>query len=65
MKYAQLIMGLLIGTALGGTVVASTGVAPGGAADPEAIKQIVRDVISQEPKLILDSVQKYQMDAQK
>lgn len=66
MKYAQLLIGLLAGTALGGSVVASTGVGASNAKmDPEAIKTIVRDVISQEPKLILDSVQKYQIDQQK
>lgn len=70
MKYAQLLIGLLIGTALGGSVVASTG-APifGGASatamDAEAVKQIVRETISQEPKLILDSVQKFQQDEMK
>ncbi len=66
MKYAQLIIGLLAGTAIGGTVIASTG-APtsmvGG--DSESIKKIVREVIMAEPKLILDSVQKYQLSQQK
>lgn len=69
MKYAQLVIGLLIGTALGGAVVASTGASmPGEGAsglDKDAIKQIVRDTIMDEPKLILDSVQKYQQDEQK
>ena len=69
MKYAQLIIGLLAGTALGGAVVAGTG-APlggntGGTMNDEAVKKIVRDVISSEPQLIMDSVQKYQMDEQK
>jgi protein-disulfide isomerase len=67
MKYAQLLIGLFAGTALGGSVVAGTGVmSPGvGASDKEAMKQIVRDVIMEEPKLIIDSVQKMQIDQQK
>ena len=69
MKYAQMVMGLLIGTALGGTVIAATGnnvsAGAGASLDKEAIKQIVRDTITQEPKLILDSVQKYQDDQHK
>jgi protein-disulfide isomerase len=66
MKYAQLLIGLLAGTAIGGSVVAGTGMPSGGAApDAEAVKQIVRDVIMAEPKLIMDSVQKFQMEEQK
>ena len=60
MKYVQLISGLLIGTALGGSVVASTG----GGASESAIRDVVRKVIAEEPQLILDSVQKYQQDQQ-
>jgi protein-disulfide isomerase len=64
MKYAQLIIGLLAGTALGGAVVASTG-APVGSAmgttlSKADVQAIVRETISSEPKLILESVQKYQ-----
>lgn len=66
MKYAQLIIGLLAGTALGGSVVAGTGTGASGAAlDKDAVKAIVRDVINEEPKLILESVQKYQQEQQK
>jgi protein-disulfide isomerase len=68
MKYAQLLIGLLAGTALGGSVIAGTGISPSGSAplgDAEATKQIVRDVIMNEPKLIIESVQKFQMDEQK
>ncbi len=67
MKYAQLIIGLLVGTALGGTVVASTGTVPGtsGSMDDEAVKKIVRQVISDEPRLIIESVQKFQAEEQK
>ena len=71
MKYAQMIMGLLVGTALGGSVVAATGnglVNTTGTAstlDAEAVKKIVRQTISEEPKLIMDSVQKYQEDQHK
>lgn len=66
MKYAQLVIGLLVGTALGGSVIAATGTTPGAssAGDSESVKAIVRDVIAQEPQLILDSVQKYQMAEQ-
>ncbi len=61
MKYAQLMMGLLAGAAIGGTVVASTGTSsPAGALDTEAVKKIVREVILSEPKLIMESVQKLQ-----
>ena len=61
MKYAQLIAGLFIGTALGGSVVAATG---GGAANESAIRDVVRKVIAEEPQLILDSVQKFQQQQQ-
>lgn len=67
MKYTQLLIGLLAGTAIGGSVVASTGVAPvtgGGNLDSEAVKTIVRQVIMDEPKLIMESVQKFQMAEQ-
>lgn len=63
MKYTQLLMGLIAGMAIGGSVVASTGAAPisaGGAVDAEAVRKIVRDVIDKEPQLILASVQKFQ-----
>lgn len=62
MKYAQLISGLLIGTALGGSVVAATG---SGSASDERIKEIVRETISEEGKLIIDAVQKFQQGEQK
>ena len=65
MKYAQLFIGLLAGTALGGAVMATTGAPAGGSMNEEAIKKIVRQTIMDEPKLIMDSVQKYQMDEQK
>ena len=62
MKYAQLVMGLLIGTALGGAVVASTGEpgTGGSGLSRDDIKAIVRETISEEPTLIISSVQKYQ-----
>jgi len=65
MKYAQLIIGLLAGTAIGGSVIAATGSTAGTARDAESIRQIVREVIAAEPKLIMESVQKFQMEAQK
>ncbi len=67
MKYAQLIIGLLLGTALGGVVVTSGGMSPvaSGAVNADSVKKIVREVIADEPKLILDSVQKFQMGAQR
>lgn len=65
MKYAQLIIGLLAGTALGGSVVAATDTPVGGKLDDAQVKAIVRQVISEEPKLILESLQKFQMDQQK
>lgn len=60
MKYAHFLFGLLAGTALGSAVVASTGsplVGMGG--DKDAIKQIVRETIAEEPKLILETLQKF------
>lgn len=63
MKYAQLLIGLLAGTALGGAVVAATGKST--VNDPEAIKAIVRQVISEEPKLLIDSVEKFQFEQQR
>jgi protein-disulfide isomerase len=61
MKYAQLIMGLFAGVAIGGSVVASTGKTMSGSAlDADAVKKIVREVIAEEPALIMDSVQKFQ-----
>lgn len=65
MKYAQLIIGLLAGTALGGAVVAGTGVSSTGNADTDTVKNIVRQVIMEEPVLIMESVQKYQMEQQR
>ena len=65
MKYAQLIIGLLAGTALGGTVMATTQAPIGTGMDDEAVKKIVRQVISDEPKLIMESVEKYQVAQQK
>ncbi len=64
MKYAQLIMGLLIGTALGGAVVASTGTTTGGSANKEQIEQIVRETIKNEGGLILEAVQNFQQKQQ-
>ncbi len=62
MKYGQLIVGLLAGTAL--TILSissSTKLAgPSAAPDKEAVEKIVRDVIANEPKLILESVKKFQ-----
>jgi protein-disulfide isomerase len=66
MKYTQLIIGLLAGTALGGSVVAATGSSAGSlGGDAENVKKIVREVIMAEPKLIMESVQKFQIDQQK
>ena len=66
MKYAQLIIGLLAGTALGGSVVAATGNSIGGgkAMNEDQIRQIVRKTISDEPQLLIESVQKYQQQMQ-
>jgi len=60
MKYAQLIVGLVAGIAVGGAVAIATKM-QSGSPDKDAVQKIVRDVISQEPKLILESVQKFQM----
>lgn len=60
MKNAQLAMGLLIGTALGASIMVFGKVAPAG--DSESVKKIVRETIMSEPKLLIDSVQKYQED---
>ena len=66
MKYTQMVMGLLIGTALGGSVIALTGTTnpttatPSGAVNADAVRKIVRETITAEPELIIQSVQKYQ-----
>lgn len=62
MKYGQLMLGLLAGCALGAFVSAQNPAMAGGAPDRAAVEQIVRDVIAKEPQLILDSVQKFQVD---
>lgn len=62
MKYAQLLLGLIAGAAIGGSVVASSAssaTAVGGV-DADAIRKIVREVIEKEPELIVQSVMKYQ-----
>ena len=64
MKYTQLIIGLLIGTALGGAVVSSQhahlgSTSLGGASD-DHIRQIVRDEIGNDGKVLIDAIQKYQ-----
>lgn len=61
-----LLVGLLVGTALGGSVAASMlDSGAGGSLDNDAIKAIVRETIKEEPKLILDSVQAWQEREQK
>ncbi|MEJ0009623.1 MAG: DsbA family protein [Alphaproteobacteria bacterium] len=64
MKYAQLITGLLIGTALGGSVVAATGSGDGGGSggglSKDDVRAIVRDEIGNDGQLLIDSLQKYQ-----
>ncbi|MFM9889469.1 MAG: DsbA family protein [Rickettsiales bacterium] len=65
MKTTHFLIGLLAGTALGGAVVAATGTTTHSASGAsglsrDEIQQIVRDTISNEPQLILDSVQKFQ-----
>lgn len=67
MKSFHMIVGFMLGAAVGGTVVASTGapsVAGGSVGNEEAVKKIVRDVIASEPKLIIESVQKFQQSEQ-
>lgn len=63
MKYAQGIIGLLVGTALGGSVVAATTEGTVGA-DKETIRAIVLDVIKDEPQAIIDSLNGYQAKQQ-
>jgi protein-disulfide isomerase len=62
MKYGQLILGLISGTALGALAISSSPNLGGSAHDKSGIEQIVRDVIANEPKLIIESVQKFQAD---
>lgn len=65
MKYAQLIIGLLIGTALGGVVVASQGHAGGSPTiNQDEVRQIVLDTIDNEGGRILQAVQKFQQNQQ-
>lgn len=71
MKYAQLIIGLLVGTALGGAVVlagtSTGGSSTGGSAklDKAAIQEIIRETIPQEGKLLMDALNNYQQDQQR
>lgn len=71
MKYAQLVMGLLIGTALGGAVVGglNTGsmgnTAKGASLDKTAIQDIVRETIDGEGERIMQAVSKHQQAQQK
>lgn len=62
MKYAELAIGLLIGTALGGAIIATS--APAGAAgngmSKDEVRAIVLDVIKENPQAIIDSLQNYQ-----
>lgn len=68
MKYAQLIMGLLIGTALGGVVVGGVNVnavgVGGGAIDKAAVQQIIRETLPNEGALIIQAANKYQAEQQ-
>ena len=66
MKYAQGIIGLLIGTALGGSVVAATTTPAGaaGSADMESIRAVVLQVIKEEPQAIMESVSAWQQKKQ-
>lgn len=61
MKYAQGIIGLLVGTALGGSVVAATteGTAVAGSTDKESIRAVVLEIIKEEPKAIIDSLNEF------
>ena len=63
MKYAQGIIGLLVGTALGGSVIAATGETVG--TDKNAIRATVLEVIKEEPQAIIDSLNNWQATQQK
>ncbi len=60
MKYAQGIIGLLVGTALGGSVVAAT---TDGAVSGDIRAQVLQ-IIKEEPQAILDSVNAYSQKQQ-
>lgn len=59
MKYAQGIIGLLVGTALGGSVVAATTEGTG-TASKDDIRAVVLEVIKEEPQAIMESVSNWQ-----
>lgn len=70
MKYAQLIIGLLVGTALGGALVlGADGTAGtrtgGGNLDKAAIQDIIRETLPGEGKLIMEAVNNFQQDQQR
>lgn len=63
MKYAQLVTGLLIGTALGGIVVTTSGHGVGGVSKSQ-VQTIVKDMVAEDPSFILDALQKFQQGQQ-
>lgn len=63
MKYAQGIIGLLVGTALGGSVIAAT-TETGGTASKDSIRATVLEVIKEEPQAIIESLNAWQAKQQ-
>ena len=61
----KLAVAVIAGAVIGGTVVSQGALTGGGASlDEEKVKEIVRDVIKEEPKLILESVNNMQNQEQ-
>ncbi len=64
MSQAKTLIALIVGIAIGGAAVAGTGIGGGGLSKAE-VETIIKDYISANPSLIVDSLQKWQQEQQK
>jgi protein-disulfide isomerase len=64
MTQAKTAIALIAGVVIGGAVVAGTGLGSGGLSKPE-VETVIKDYISANPTLIVESLQKWQQEQQK